>query len=302
MLAAPKALMITGVAPTSTLALDVLPVPPSVDVTCTLLFFTPAVVPVTFTDNVHEALTANVPPDRLTDPEPATAVAVPPHVLDSPFGVATTKPAGRVSVKATPVNATLAFGFVMVKVREVEPFSGIVAAPNALVIVGGATTVMFADAVLPVPPFVEVTLPVVLFFRPAVVPVTFAVSVHEVLTAIVPPVKLTLPEPATAVAVPPQVLVNPLGVATTRPAGSVSVKATPVSATVLAAGLVMVKVSEVVPFSGIVAAPNALAIEGGATTVRVAVLLVVPVPPSVEVIVLVVLSASPAAMPFTVTV
>src|SRR5260221_2169845 len=204
MLAAPNALMITGGATTVTLALEVLPVPPSVEVTCTLLFFTPAVVPVTLMDNVHEALTATVPPDRLTDPEPATAVAVPPHVLDSPFGVATTKPAGRVSVKATPVNATLAFGLVMVKVKLVEPFNGIVAAPNALVIVGGATTVMLADAVLSVPPFVEVTFPGVLFFTPAVVPVTFAVSVHEVLTAIVPPVKLTLPEPATAVAVPPQ--------------------------------------------------------------------------------------------------
>ncbi len=64
----------------------------------------------------------------------------------------------------------------------------------------------------------------------------------------------------------------------------------------------MVNVSDVVPFRGIVAAPKALAIEGGATTVRVAVLLVVPVLPSVEVIALVVLSASPAAMPFTVTV
>src|SRR5712672_60648 len=119
MLAAPNALMITGGATTVTLALEVFPVPPSVDVTCTLLFFTPAVVPVTFTDNVHEALTANVPPDRLTDPEPATAVAVPPQVLVSPFGVATTRPAGSVSAKATPVSATtLAAGFVIVNVSD----------------------------------------------------------------------------------------------------------------------------------------------------------------------------------------
>ena len=44
MLAAPNALMMTGGATTVMEALEVLPVPPSVEVTCTLLFFTPAVV------------------------------------------------------------------------------------------------------------------------------------------------------------------------------------------------------------------------------------------------------------------
>ena len=43
----------------------------------------------------------------------------------------------------------------------VVPFNGIVAAPNAFVIVGGLATDKLAVAVLPVPPFVEVTLPVV---------------------------------------------------------------------------------------------------------------------------------------------
>src|SRR5882724_622054 len=300
MLAAPNALIITGGATTVMEALEVFPVPPSVEVTCTLLFLVPAVVPVTFTDNVHEALTATVPPDRLTDPEPATAVAVPPHVLVRPFGVATTKPAGRLSVNATPVSATPAFGFVMVKVSEVEPFSGIVAAPNALLIVGGAATVRLADAVLPVPPFVEVTFPVVLFFTPEVVPVTFAVSVQVLLTAIVPPVSEMLPEPATAVAVPPHVLVKPFGVAITRPAGKASVNATPVSATAFAPGLVMVKVSDVVPLRGTEAAPNALAIDGGATTLMLADA-VPPIPPSVDVTFPVVLFCVPAAVPVTFT-
>ena len=89
--------------------------------------------------------------------------------------------------------------------------------------------------------------------------------------------------------------------ATCKPLVSVSLKAIPFSAAVLAAGLVMVKVTVVVPFNGIVAAPKALLIVGGATIFRVAVLLVVPVPPSVEVIALVVLTASPGAIPFTVT-
>src|SRR5205823_11365957 len=102
MLAAPKALMITGGATTVIEALDVFPVPPSVEVTCTLLFFTPAVVPCTSTETVQEAVAASVPADKLTLPEPPTAVAVPPQVFDR-FGVdATTRPAGRLSVKAIP--------------------------------------------------------------------------------------------------------------------------------------------------------------------------------------------------------
>jgi len=42
------------------------------------------------------------------------------------------------------------FGLVMLKVREVEPFNGMLAAPNAFVIVGGVATVRLAVAVLPV--------------------------------------------------------------------------------------------------------------------------------------------------------
>src|SRR4029077_11115874 len=132
---------------------------------------------------------------------------------------------------AMPVSAmVLAAGLAMVKVKLVDPFNGMLAAPNALVMVGGDAPVTLDDAVFPVPPFVEVTFPVVLFFTPEVVPVTFTVSVQVLLTAIVPPVSGTLPDPATAVGVPPQVLVSPLGVATTKPAGRVSVNATPVSA------------------------------------------------------------------------
>src|SRR5437764_124821 len=116
-----------------------------------------------------------------------------------------------------------------------------------------------------------------------------------------PPDRLMLVEFAVAVTVPPQSLLTPGVEATCKPLVSVSLKAIPFAAVVLAAGLVMVNVTVVAPFNGIVAAPKALLIVGGATIFRVAVLLVVPVPPSVEVIVLVVLTASPDAMPFTVT-
>jgi hypothetical protein len=300
MLAAPNALMITGGATTVILAFDVLPVPPSIEVICTLLFFTLAVVPCTFNETVQEALATNVPAARLAWPDPATAVAVPPQVLFKLVGVATTMPAGKLSVNASPVSESPALGFVILNVSEVVPFSGTDAAPKAFVIVGGIATVRFAVAVLPVPPFVDVTAPVVFVNWPDAVPVVFTVIVQFVFVAIVPLVNDTLPAPATAVAVPPHVLVRPLGVATTIPAGSVSVNATPVSATALAAGFVIVKVSDVVPFSGITAAPKAFAIEGGATTLMLADA-VPPVPPSVDVTFPVVLFLVPALVPVTFT-
>jgi hypothetical protein len=65
---------------------------------------------------------------------------------------------------------------------------------------------------------------------------------------------------------PPHDPVTPLGVDTTRPAGSVSVNPTPVN-DVPEFGLVMVKLSVVVPLSETVAAPNFLPITGGAVIV-----------------------------------
>jgi hypothetical protein len=143
--------------------------------------------------------------------------------------------------------------------------------------------VIVAVAVLPVPPLVELTGPVVLVKTPAVVGLTLTVIRHDALAAIDPPVRVTVPLPAVAVAVPPQLLLSPFGIATGRPAGSASVNATPVSA-VEALGLVMVNDSEVVPPTTIDAAPNALLMLGGdrALTVMLAVV-VLPVPPLVEV-------------------
>ena len=163
--------------------------PPSVEVTWTLLFLTPAVVPVTLTETVQLALAASVPPERLMLPEPATAVAVPPQVLFNPLGVATTNPAGRLSVKAIPVSARVVLGFWMVNVNDVVPFNGMLAAPKALVMVGGVATVKLAEAVLPVPPLVELTAPLVLVYWPDAVPVTFTTRVQFVLTAMLPPVR-----------------------------------------------------------------------------------------------------------------
>jgi len=172
-------LIITGGPATVIVAFEVLPVPPSVEDTCTLLFFTPAVVPVTFNETAHEAPGARVPADRLAEPDPATAVEVPPQVLVKPFGVATTKPAGKLSVNAIPVRPiVLIAGLAILNVSDVDPFSGMFAAPNAFVIVAGAATERLADAVFPVPPFVEVTFPVVFVYCPDAAPVTVTLNWH----------------------------------------------------------------------------------------------------------------------------
>jgi hypothetical protein len=157
--ALPNAFPIVGGAITVVLAAAIVLVPASVVVDCTLLFFTPAVVPCTLTTTVHEPLDASDPPDKLTLPEADTAVTTPPHEFVMPFGVATTRPAGNVSVNARPLSAKFEFGLVFVNVSDVVPLSGIVAAPKPFVIVCTDATVSVALAVLPVPPFVELTAP-----------------------------------------------------------------------------------------------------------------------------------------------
>jgi len=283
MLVAPKALLIVGGPTTVRLAFEVLPVPPSVEVTCTELFFTPTLFPVTFTDTVQAALDAIVPPVSDTEPLPAVAVAVPPQVLLRLLGVATTKPAGKVSVNAIPLNPRAVLGLLMVKLRLVVPFSGIDAAPKALVMLAGEATVKLADAVLPWPPLTEVTWAVVLVYCPDAAPVTVTLNMHGVLTATVALERLiSPPEPLAWLvwSVPPHTVDVP-GV-TVRPAGSVSWNATWFSETVLPVGLVIVNCNDVVAFKAMVEGLNAFAIEGGATTLIVTDV-VRPFPPSMDV-------------------
>src|SRR5579864_4122946 len=192
----------------------------------------------------------------------------------------------------------------MVKLNVLLAFSTMLVGLNDLLIVGGLATVRVAVLlVAPVPPFVELTAPVVFDTVPDCVPVTFTTMVQLVPgVAMLPPDRLMLVLFAVAVTVPPQVLLTPGVLATCSPFVSVSLNATPFSALVLAAGLVIAKVTVVVPFREILAAPNALLMVGGAAIFTVAVLLVLPVPPSVELIAPVVLLASPAAVPVTFTV
>src|SRR5712692_1043501 len=174
--------MVRSGASTVRVAEAVFPVPPLVEVTGSLvLFLTPAVVAVTLTASVQEAPAATVAPVRLRVVLPAAGAKAPPQVLLAPGTAATCRPDGSVSLKPTPVSATVVFGFVMVNVRVAEPPSRMVEGANALLILGGATTVMLAEAVLPVPPFAEVTFPLVLTFTPPLVPVMLTPTVQELL-------------------------------------------------------------------------------------------------------------------------
>ena len=97
-------------------------------------------MPMTLTVIVQEPPAARPPLTSPMLPVPATAVTVPPHVFASPFGVATTRPAGSGSVKPTPVSAVPAFGLVSVNVSVVVPFTRMPGGAKALAIVGGALT------------------------------------------------------------------------------------------------------------------------------------------------------------------
>ena len=98
------------------------PVAPSNEVTAlVVLTCFPAIVPVTFTAKVQDALSPRVAPDRLMFFDPVTAVMVPPPQLPArPFGVDTTRPEGKLSVNPTAVRATVGFGLAMVKLKAVE--------------------------------------------------------------------------------------------------------------------------------------------------------------------------------------
>ena len=287
------------------LAEAVLPVPPLVEVTAAVVLVkSPPAVPFTFTITVQEPLTASVAPDRLTLFAPAFAVvALPVHAFETTGELASTIPAGKVSLNPTPVSASVfAAGFVSVNVKVVPPFNGILAAPNALVIEGGARTVILADAVAPVPPSTDTTALVVLVTVPVVALVMFTANVQALLSANVAPDKLTLFDPGVAIMLPAvHAPVKPFGFATVTPAGNVSVNPTPVRPTGFTAGFVTVKLRVVVPFNGIVAAPNVFARPGGITTPSEATLLPAPAAVSFAEINPVLVDCVPAARPVTFT-
>ena len=161
------------------------------------------------------------------------------------------------------------FGLVIVKVKVLVPFIDMVVGENALLMLRGAITVKVADAAFPVPPLVEVTAEVVLTLLPPLVPVTVTLTVQVMPASMVPPEKVRLVAPALGANTgDPHPDVSASGVAATCiPAGKLSVKPTPVNATVFEEGLVMVKTRTLVPFTLIEEGVNPLEITGFETEV-----------------------------------
>ena len=78
------------------------------------------------------------PVNDTEDPAAVAAIVPPPQEPDNPFGVLTTMPAGRLSVKPAPVRAIPELGFVRVKLSALVPSVTMVDGVNDAAIVGAA--------------------------------------------------------------------------------------------------------------------------------------------------------------------
>ena len=279
-------MLIVGGAITVNVSLAVPPVPPSVELTVlVVLTCAPALMPLTLTEKVHDEAASgdavNVPPDKLTvegEPGGLLTVAVivplpqePTTVVDASF-----RPAGKLSVNATPLSALAVFGLVTVKLSVLLPLSGMLLGLNDLLMVGGAITVSVSLAVPPVPPSVELTVLVVFTCAPALMPVTLTEKVHDDPAAgdavNVPPDKLTVdgdPGGLLIVAVMVPLPHEPVTVveASFSPVGRVSLKATLLWA-VEVLGLVTVKLRVLLlPNATLVGLNDLLTVGGEATLI-----------------------------------
>jgi len=168
----------------------------------------------------------------------------------------------------------------MVRVRSEVPPETIIEGAKPLVMVGFERTVRVAAAVVLVVPFVEVTVLVVLFSDPVEVAVTFTLTVHVAPPAIVPELKEMLLAPAVGlyVGVPQPLVLAPVGEATCRPGGNVSLKATPVSEVLLLLlWMVMLSVELELDPTPMVEGVNVL-VTVGAARMKFAVIVVLPPP------------------------
>jgi hypothetical protein len=162
----------------------------------------------------------------------ATAVTEPPAQVVAPPGAAVVvTPAGSVSVKEAPVRAT-GFEFVSVIRSWEETPCPMVLAMKTFVTVGGFRTPRVAEAgfgfEMPSASTIEFA-GMVSVYRPGVADVTSTVTVQVPLAGTVPPESATVPLPANAVTMPPQV-VDAFGTpAMTTLTGRLSATATAVS-------------------------------------------------------------------------
>ena len=131
-LAGVKTLLITGGDTTVRLADAVLPSKLSSETTVLVTFnSTPGVPPKTGMLNVQDPPAGMVAPVKLIKDVPETALITPPPQLPV-TAPATVSPAGKLSVKLTPVRPAVALGLVIVKPTVVVEFKGIEDGRNAL--------------------------------------------------------------------------------------------------------------------------------------------------------------------------
>src|SRR5690606_26665407 len=116
------------------------------------------------------------------------------QVVEPFAGVATTIPAGSVSVTANPVAAMVLAVLSMVKVIVLTPPVPTTIGAKALVKVGGPSTVSVADAV-PLLPLEEVRSPLVLRKAPTAVAAMSTDTVQAAPAPTLPPARETVPEP-----------------------------------------------------------------------------------------------------------
>ena len=173
-----------------------------------------------------------------------------------------------VSVKVTLLSGVVLV-LPMLKVNALVPSLAMLVGENAFAMVGVLDTVKVAVLLTkPVPSSVEVKAVVVLFFTPGVVPVTVTSILHEKPAANVPPVKVKALLPV-MVSEPPHTEVVPF--TAVIPAGSVSVKASPLTALIFGLALDSVKRILLVSLVAMKAGVNDLVIAGLPETATAAV-------------------------------
>lgn len=141
--------------------------------------------------------------------------------------------------------------------------------------------------------------PLVVVCIPDAVAVRVTLRVQDEAAGIAPPERLMVPFAVLRVTVPPHVFVYPVALAIANPAGSVSLKVSPLTEDV-AFVFVTVKLKDVVPFCGTAAAPNDIAKESCVSTDMLAVA-GFPASPCIQLKALVVLVCIPVAIAVTFT-
>ena len=180
-------------------------------------------------------------------------------------GSAISRPVGRLSLKLRVAKFKALAELSMVKVKVLRPPRGMVLGKKLLLKPGRVVSTVKSALAGPLLPALEVKSPDVLLCVPAVLLVTFRLTIQLEFAPTLPPLRLMVVPPGGAVSVPSvQVVMALAGVAINTLAGKVSVKAkavTPVPEAVLS----MVKVRVLAEPGPMVLGEKALLKVGGGT-------------------------------------